>query len=171
MATPRALLLLAAGLAVAGPALAARLELQAYDLRKCLQWTITRPEQPVRSPDYRAARARARGGLEVFAATAELPEGGLLHKFGTCSWRRIAGKPRLGCVPVLDFPLAGATFVLAAQQPYRTASVLRCASGCDQKIPELVYELHPERTNSAALREREERARSADLRRACAGLR
>lgn len=167
----RPLALLAAGLALAAPALAARLELEAYDLRKCLQWSITRAEHPVRSAAYRAARARARGGLEVFVARAELPEGGSLHKFGACSYRRVAGKPRLGCVPVLDFPLAGATFVLANDQRFRTATVLRCASGCDQKIPDLVYEVHGDRNSDVAVAEKEERARSASLRRACAGLR
>jgi hypothetical protein len=167
----RPLTLLAAGLVLAGQAWAARLELEAYDLRKCLQWSITRAEQPVRTAAYRAARARARGGLEVFAATAELPEGGSLHKYGACSYRRVAGKPRLGCVPVLDFPLAGATFVLANDQRFRTATVLRCASGCDQKIPDLVYELQEDRTSDVAVSEKEDRARSAKLRRACAGLR
>jgi hypothetical protein len=167
----RPLALLAAGLALAGPAWAAHLELEAYDLRKCLQWSITPAEQPVRSAAYRAARARARGGLEVFVATAELPEGGSLHQYGACSYRRVAGKPRLGCVPVLDFPLAGATFVLANDQRFRTATVLRCASGCDQKIPDLVYALQEDRTSNEAIGEKEERARSAKLRRACAGLR
>jgi len=163
--------LLAAGLALAGPALAAPLELEAYDLRKCLQWSITRAEQPVRSAAWRAAKARARGGLEVFAATADLPEGGSLHKYGACGYRRVAGKPRVACVPVLDFPLAGATFVVANDQRFRTATVLRCASGCDQKIPDLVYELHDETRSSVAVQEREERARGAKMRRACAGLR
>jgi hypothetical protein len=167
----RAFALFALGLALAGPALATHLELEAYDLRKCLQWSITRVEQPVRSAAYRAARARARGGLEVFQAKAELPEGGSLRQFGACSFRRVAGKPRLGCVPVLDFPLAGASFVLANDQRFRTATVLRCASGCDQKIPDLVYELHDDTTSDVALTEKEERARSAKLRRACAGLR
>jgi hypothetical protein len=136
----------------------------------CLQWSITRTEPPVRSPEYRAAKARARGGLEVFAATADLPEGGSLHKFGACSYRRVRGKPVLGCVPVLDFPLAGATFVLANDQRFRSATVLRCASGCDQKIPDLVYELD-DTSSTVAVQEREERARGARMRRACAGLR
>jgi hypothetical protein len=162
--------LLVAALALAAPALANHLELEAYDLRKCLQWSITRVEQPVRSTPYRAAKARARGGLEVFAATADLPEGGSLQKFGACSYRRVAGKTRLGCVPALDFPLAGATFVLANDQRFRTATVLRCASGCDQKIPDLVYELDDTRSD-IAMQEREERARGALMRRACAGLR
>jgi len=169
--SPRLPLLLAAGLALAAPALASHFELEAYDLRKCLQWSITRAEQPQHSAAWRAAKARARGGLEVFQATADLPEGGQLHKFGACSWRQVAGKPRLGCVPALDFPLAGATFVLAKDQRLRTATVLRCASGCDQKIPDLVYELHDDTRSSLATREREERARSARLRRTCAGLR
>src|SRR3954470_24470411 len=105
---PAPFALLAAGLVLAAPALALQPELEAYDLRKCLQWSIKPVEHPDRSAAYRAARARARGGIEVFEATAELPEGGSLHKFGACSYRRVAGKPRLGCVPVLDFPLAGA---------------------------------------------------------------
>ncbi|MEJ8839723.1 hypothetical protein [Ramlibacter sp. AN1133] len=162
--------LLAVGLALAAPALASHLELEAYDLRKCLQWSITRADQPVRSPAWRTAKARARGGLEVFAATAELPEGGSLHKYGACSYRRVGGKARMGCVPQLDFPLAGATFVLANDQRFRTATVLRCASGCDQKIPDLVYELD-DLGSDIAMQEREERARSAKMRRACAGLR
>jgi hypothetical protein len=162
--------LFASGLALAAPALADHLELEAYDLRKCLQWSITRVEQPVRSAAYRAAKARARGGLDVFTATADLPEGGSLQKFGACSYRRVAGKPRLGCVPVLDFPLAGATFVLANDQRFRTATVLRCAGGCDQKIPDLVYALN-ETHSDVASQEREERARGAKMRRACAGLR
>ncbi|GAB3656630.1 hypothetical protein [Ramlibacter alkalitolerans] len=167
---PRLPALFAAGLVLAAPALATHFELEAYDLRKCLQWSITRAEHPVRTADYRAAKARARGGLEVFAATAELPEGGSLHKFGACSYRHVRGKPVLGCVPVLDFPLAGATFVLANDQRFRSATVLRCASGCDQKIPDLVYELD-DTSSPVAVQEREERARGARLRRACAGLR
>ncbi|HET8748168.1 MAG TPA: hypothetical protein VFM98_21400 [Ramlibacter sp.] len=167
---PRLPALLAAGL-LAAPAFASHFELEAYDLRKCLQWSITRADKPVRTAAYRAARARARGGLEVFQATADLPEGGQLHKFGACSWRHVAGKPRLGCVPVLDFPLAGANFVQARDQRFRTATVLRCASGCDQKIPDLVYQVHEDTTSSLALQEKEERARGAKLRRACAGLR
>jgi hypothetical protein len=167
----RAFALFALGLALAGPALATHLELEAYDLRKCLQWSITRADQPVRSAAWRAAKARARGGLEVFAASAELPEGGSLHKFGACSYRHVAGKSRFGCVPVLDFPLAGATFVVANDQRFRTTTVLRCATGCDQKIPDFVYELHDDRRSDVAVQEREERARSAKMRRACAGLR
>jgi hypothetical protein len=168
---PRAHALLAAGLALAAPALAANLGLETYDLRKCLQWSITRSEQPVRSAAWRAAKARARGGLEVFAATAELPEGGLLQKFGACSYRRVAGKPRLACVPVLDFPLAGASYAMADQQPFRTATVLRCVSRCDQKIPDLVYDLHEDAVQDLAAQEKEERVRGTRLRRACAGLR
>jgi len=167
---PSPLALLAPALVLAAPALAAELELEAYDLRKCLQWSITRVEHPERSAAYRAARARARNGIEVFQAKADLPEGGSLHQYGACSYRRVAGKPRLGCVPVLDFPLAGATFVLANDQRFRTATVLRCAAGCDQKIPDLVYELHEGGTDLAA-QEKEERTRGAHLRRACAGLR
>jgi hypothetical protein len=168
---PPSPLLLAASLALAVPAWAAVPELQAYDLRKCLQWSITRAEQPVRSSAYRAARARARGGLEVFAATAELPEGGELHKFGACSYRHVGGKPRLACVPVLDFPLAGASFAMADQQRLRTATLLRCVSGCDQKIPEAVYDLHEAGVKDLTLREEEERLRGSRLRRTCAGLR
>jgi len=163
--------LLLAGLALAGPALANHFELEAYDLRKCLQWSITRVGQPVRLPAYRAAKARARGGIDVFQAKADLPEGGSLQKFGACSYRRVRGKPVLGCVPALDFPLAGATFVLANDQRFRTATVLRCSSGCDQKIPDLVYELNDDPRSSEAVQEREERARGAKMRRACAGLR
>jgi hypothetical protein len=163
--------LLVTGLALAAGAFAAPLELETYDLRKCLQWTITRTEQPVRSAEYRAARARARGSAEVFSATAELPEGGQLHKFGACTYRRVAGKPRIACVPVLDFPLAGASYVAAEQQRFRTATVLRCVSGCDQKIPDLVYDLHEDAVTDVAAQEKEERARGTRLRRACAGLR
>ena len=171
------LALLAAGLALTAPALATGLELklETYDLRKCLQWSITRVEQPVpqpvaRSAAYRAARARARSGIEVFQATAELPEGGSLHKYGACSYRRMGGKPRLGCVPVLDFPLAGASYLTTSEQRFHTAIVLRCVAGCDQKIPDLVYELHEEGSDLDA-QEKEERARGVRLRRACAGLR
>ena len=167
----RPLALLVAGLALAAPAFAAHLELETHDLRKCLQWSITRAEQPVRTAAYRAAKARARSGYEVFSATAELPEGGLLHKYGACSYRRAGGKPRLACVPVLDFPLAGASFVPADQQRFLTATVLRCASGCDQKIPDLVYDLHDDALGDLAAQEKEERARGIRLRRACAGLR
>lgn len=166
---PLVLCFLAAGVLHAAPARTGELELQAYDLRKCVQWAISPAPQPVRSPAYRAARARARGGLEVFTATAELPEGGELRKYGACSYRRVGGKPRLGCVAVLDFPLAGATYVLADVQRLRSATVLRCASGCDQKIPDTVYELHDPAGD--ALQEKEERARSARFRRACASLR
>jgi hypothetical protein len=163
--------LLAAGLALAAPALASQPELEAYDLRKCLQWSITRVEHPVRSPAWRAARLRARPGLEVFEASAEMPEGGSLHKFGACSYRRVAGKPRLGCVPVLDFPLAGATFAMAREQPLLTATELRCISGCDQKTPDKVYELHRDALVDGEAREKEEHTRAAAFRRACANLR
>jgi hypothetical protein len=169
--TPRTFALFAAGLALAAPVRAAQLELEAYDLRKCVQWSITRAEEPVRTLAYRAAKARARGGLEVFSARAELPEGGLLQKYGACSVRRVAGKQRVACVPVLDFPLAGASYVAAEQQRMRTATVLRCVSGCDQKMPDIVYELHETAVKDAAMREKEQRARGARLRRACAGLR
>lgn len=166
---PLVLCLLAATALLAAPVRSAGVELEAYDLRKCVQWSISPAPQPVRSAAYRAARARARGGLEVFSATAELPEGGELRKYGACSFRRVGGKPRLGCVAVLDFPLAGATYVLSDVQRLRSATVLRCATGCDQKIPDTVYELH-EGTEDAA-QEKEERARRARFRRACANLR
>ena len=166
---PLVLCFLAAGVLHAATARSAELALEAYDLRKCVQWAISPAPQPVRSPAYRAAKARARAGLAVFTATAELPEGGSLRKYGACSFRRVAGKPRLGCVAVLDFPLAGATYVLADVQRLRSATALRCASGCDQKIPDTVYELH-EPVDDAA-QEQEERARGARFRRACANLR
>jgi hypothetical protein len=166
---PLVLCFLAAGVLHAAAARSAELALEAYDLRKCVQWSISPAPQPVRSAAYRAAKARARSGLEVFTATAELPEGGSLRKYGACSFRRVGGKPRLGCVAVLDFPLAGATYVLADVQRLRSATMLRCASGCDQKIPDTVYELHESADDAA--QDKEERARGARFRRACAHLR
>lgn len=168
---PRLPALLAAGLVLAAPAFAAHLELEAHDLRKCLQWSITRADQPVRTAAYRAAKARARAGYEVFAAKADLPEGGQLHQYGACAYRRSGGKARLACMPVLDFPLAGASFVPADQQRFKSATALRCASGCDQKIPDLVYELHVHAVKNLADQDKEERARGTLLRRACSGLR
>ena len=162
-----AALLAASGHVAAASAAAAGPELEAWDLRKCLQWAVRPAPEPVRSAAWRAARARTRPGLEIYAAQAELPGGGELHKFGTCSFRRIGGKARLGCVPGLDFPLAGANFVAADAQPVKSVTALRCTAGCDQKIPEIVYEIRAGMADDEAAAQREERARSARFYRAC----
>jgi len=169
-----AAVLLAAGLRP-GAGWAAGVELEAFDLRKCLRWEIRPATKPVRTPAWRAARLRARAPLQPFIAQAELPEGGILHKYGACSLRLEGRRPRLHlrlrCAPGLDFPLAGASFVPAEVQPYRGVTTLTCASGCDQKIPERVYQQRERADGKGWRREDEDHARAAPFRRACASLR
>lgn len=164
-----ALAALPAALAAA-PARPSAVELEAYDLRKCVRWSMAPAPEAERSIAWRAARLKAKPPLQVFSATAELPEGGTLHKYGACSLLREGRRTRLRCVPALDFPLAGASFVAAPTQKFRTAIVFACASGCDQKIPDEVYQLLP-RPARDPLPQKEEHARATPFRRACAGLR
>jgi hypothetical protein len=158
---------LLAGVLLAAPVAAASLEFEAHDLRKCLEWSIKPATQADRSPGYRAARARARPGFEVFAADADLAEGGALRKFGACSYRRVAGKPRLGCVPGLDFPLAGANYVAGDGQRARSFILLKCTTGCDQKLPDTVYEITGKQPADPAAQDKEDRDRSYRFRHAC----
>jgi hypothetical protein len=162
-----ALALFLHGALLAGTCVAAAPELEAFDLRKCVRWRITPDNDSARSPAWRAAKARARSGLQVFVAGAELPEGGHLRKFGACALRRDGRRLRLGCVPTLDFPLAGASFASAPVQKFRTATTLACTSGCDQKIPDAVYLLNAPAPADAALAEKEERERGMRFRRTC----
>jgi hypothetical protein len=168
----RWLALLALALAAARGAVAAGipLELQAYDLRKCVRWSITPAPQPQRTMAWRVARLHAKPPLQVFAATAELPEGGTLHEFGACSLRPEGRRLRLRCAPGLDFPLSGASFLAGAPQKFRTVVTFACATGCDQKIPTAVYQLRPVSPGDE-LQDKEEHQRSTPFRRACAGLR
>jgi hypothetical protein len=172
MSAGRRALLAAGGLAaalLAGAAVAAG-PLQVLDLRKCLRWEAGPALEPVRTAAFRAARLRARAPLQVFSASGDLPEGGTLRKFGACSLQDEGRKSRLRCAPGLDFPLAGASFVAADPQKYKSVIVLKCVAGCDQKIPEPVYLLRADFPDEE-LRDKEERARSAHFRRTCAGLR
>lgn len=172
MTTARRSLALAALLAGALHAGAGRAAgpLETFDLRKCLRWELGPSLEPVRTTAYRAARLRARPPLQVYSASADLPEGGTLRKFGACVYRVEARKARLRCAPGLDFPLSGASFVAADVQKFRGALVLKCVAGCDQKIPETVFALREDPRDEEA-REKEEHVRAAPLRRACAGLR
>jgi hypothetical protein len=165
-----AVFFLAAVAGHAAPAPAAAPEFEAFDLRKCVRWSITPAPQPERSTAWRVARQRAKPPLQVFSATAELPEGGTLHKYGACSLLRERRGTRLRCAPVLDFPLAGASFLAGPKQEYRTAVTFACSSGCDQKIPDAVYQLRTVGPDDA-LQDKEDHARSTRFRRACAGLR
>lgn len=173
MIAPRRFLAVLALATLAGhavPAWSAVPELEAFDLRKCVRWSMTPAPQPERSIAWRAAHQRAKPPLQVYSATADLPEGGTLHKYGACSLRQEGRRMRLRCAPVLDFPLSGASFVAANKQEYRTVVTFSCASGCDQKIPDAVYQLRPVASGDA-LQDKEEHARSTPFRRACAGLR
>ncbi len=162
--------LIALALLAASAPVAAALQLQAYDLRKCVRWDMEPDTGGERSSAWRAARQKARAPLQVFSATAELPEGGTLRKFGACSLRPEGRKRRLRCAPGLDFPLSGASYLTADTQKFRSVAVFSCTSGCDQKIPEAVYELRAQQPDEA-VQEKEEHRRSTPFRRACAGLR
>jgi hypothetical protein len=161
----RALGILAALYATAS--VGATIELQAFDLNRCLHWHMTSDTGGAESEAYRVALARAQSSHSVFSAGAFTRAGGNVEKFGACSFEYKNNKTVFRCLANQDYPFAGAVFETAQSQRFPTVSVLSCVSGCTKGVPHFIHAINQDIPSNPKAFEAAEQKRLSSFRRAC----
>ena len=145
----------------------ATIELEAFDLKRCLHWHMTSDTGGAQSPAYRAALTKVPPGFSIFSAGASAVSGAFIEKYGSCSFEYKKAKIILQCSPNQDFPFAGATFESSNSQPFSSATVLSCTSGCAKDVPQFIYEINQDIPDDPKANEAAEERRTAQFRKAC----
>lgn len=145
----------------------ATVELQAFDLNRCLHWHMTSDTGGAESEAYRVALARTYSRYSVFSAGAFTQVGGHVEKFGACSFEYTSNKATFRCLANQDYPFAGAVFQTVQSQPFPTVSVLSCVAGCVNGVPQFIHEIGQDIPSNGKTFEAEEKKRISGFRRAC----
>lgn len=103
----------------------ATIELQAFDLKRCLNWHMTSDTGGAGSEAYRVALARTQSNYSVFSAVAVKEGGGNIERFGACSFEYKNNKAIFQCLANQDHPFAGSVFETNQSQPFPTSQKFR----------------------------------------------
>ena len=160
-------LLLFSLLLYASAAAGATLDLEAFDVQRCLHWHMTSDVQGATSPAFGAAKAKTRVGYDVFSAGAFRPDGTAIEKFGVCSYERQGRTTRFHCLAGQDYPFAGATYVASQSQGDKYVTALHCTAGCGDRVPNVVYETGQDIPENVNDYEKAEHARASNFHRKC----
>lgn len=145
----------------------ATIELQAFDLNRCLHWHMTSDTGGAESEAYHAALAKIKSSYSVFSAGAFTQSNGNVEKFGACLFEYKSNKAIFRCLANQDYPFAGAVFETAQSQPFPTVSVLSCVTGCAKGVPQFIHEISQDIPSDPKAFEAAEKKRLANFRSMC----
>lgn len=169
-------LLILVGLLLSAVAHGANTSFEAYDYKKCEQWSIT-DDADVDSAGYKDAirieksQKNSRSNFNkpdlstsefeslarVFSASRfqDKAQKNFISKFGVCTYRMTEKSAQFSCIPSQDFPFSGTTYsgkIYITKNREGSLIILKCVSGCRGVNLPIIYDANLEEGDSKQAR-------------------